>query len=123
MRAALYYWVSTADQSCVCQDRDYAAFAERARYEVVGMSKGAASGVKLDRAERRKLIFLIRIAQCAILPADRVTHVIFGVSGSSAGGRFGAALLSKTVSAQGWADPDRQHYEARGPALCHRGRG
>ena len=57
-RAALYCRVSTADQSCARQERDLAAFAERAGYEVVGTYIETASGVKLDRAERRKVLAL-----------------------------------------------------------------
>ncbi len=57
-RAALYCRVSTADQSCERQERDLTAFAERAGYEVVGIHKETASGVKLDRAERRKALAL-----------------------------------------------------------------
>ncbi len=57
-RAALYYRVSTADQSCARQERDLAAFAARAGYEVVGVFKETGSGVKLDRAERKKVIAL-----------------------------------------------------------------
>ena len=57
-RAALYCRVSTADQSCERQERDLAAFAERAGYEVVGTYKEIASGVRLDRAERRKVLAL-----------------------------------------------------------------
>ena len=57
-RAALYCRVSTANQSCARQERDLAAFAERAGYEVVGIYKEIASGVKLDRAERRKVLAL-----------------------------------------------------------------
>ena len=57
-RAALYCRVSTADQSCVRQERDLAAFAERAGYEVVGTYMETASGVRLDRAERRKVLAL-----------------------------------------------------------------
>ena len=56
--AALYCQVSTTDQSCSRQERDLAAFAERAGYEVVGTYKEIASGVKLDRAERRKVLAL-----------------------------------------------------------------
>ncbi|WP_158745725.1 recombinase family protein [Acidisphaera sp. L21] len=56
--AALYCRVSTADQSCARQERDLAAFAERAGYRVVGTYKETASGVKLDRAERRKVLLL-----------------------------------------------------------------
>ena len=50
--------MSTADQSCARQERDLAAFAVRAGYEVVGIYKETASGVKLDRAERRKVLAL-----------------------------------------------------------------
>jgi putative DNA-invertase from lambdoid prophage Rac len=57
-RAALYCRVSTADQSCDHQERDLTAFAERAGYEVVGTYKETASGVRLDRAERRKVLAL-----------------------------------------------------------------
>ena len=57
-RAALYCRVSTSDQSCDRQERDLAAFAERAGYEVVGTYKETASGVRLDRAERRKVLAL-----------------------------------------------------------------
>ena len=53
-RVALYCRVSTADQSCARQERDLAAFAERSGYDVVGTFKETGSGVKLDRAERRK---------------------------------------------------------------------
>ena len=57
-RAVLYCRVSTADQSCERQERDLAAFAERAGYEVVGTYKETALGVKLDRVERRKVLAL-----------------------------------------------------------------
>lgn len=59
-RAALYCRVSTADQSCERQKCDLAAFAERAGYEVVGIYKENASGVRLDRAERRKVLGLVQ---------------------------------------------------------------
>jgi putative DNA-invertase from lambdoid prophage Rac len=57
-RAALYCRVSTADQSCARQDRDLTAFAARAGHEVVGVFKETASGAKLDRAERKKVMAL-----------------------------------------------------------------
>jgi putative DNA-invertase from lambdoid prophage Rac len=60
LRAALYCRVSTADQSCARQERDLATFAERSGYEVVGTYKEIASGVKLDRAERRKVLALVQ---------------------------------------------------------------
>src|SRR3954463_1950705 len=58
LRAALYCRVSTADQSCARQERDLAAFANRSGYEMVGTYKETASGAKLDRAERKKVIAL-----------------------------------------------------------------
>jgi len=57
-RAALYCRVSTADQSCARQERDLAAFAARADYEVVGVFKETSSGAKLDRMERRNVMAL-----------------------------------------------------------------
>ena len=57
-RAALYCRVSTADQSCARQERDLAAFAARAGYEVVGVFKETGSGAKLDRIERRNVMAL-----------------------------------------------------------------
>ena len=57
LRAALYCRVSTADQSCARQERDLAAFAERSGYGVVGAYKEeTASGVKLDQAERKRVM-------------------------------------------------------------------
>ena len=73
-RAALYCRVSTADQSCARQERDLAAFAERAGYEVVGIYKETASGVKLDRAERRKVLALA-LAQRREIDAVLVTEL------------------------------------------------
>jgi putative DNA-invertase from lambdoid prophage Rac len=57
-RAALYCRVSTADQSCERQERDLAAFAARAGYEVVGVFRENGSGARADRAERRKVMAL-----------------------------------------------------------------
>ena len=71
-RAALYCRVSTADQSCERQERDLAAFAQRAGYEVIGIYKETASGVKLDRAERSKVMAL---AQARQLDAVLVTEL------------------------------------------------
>ena len=62
-RVAFYCRVSTADQSCARQERDLDAFAERSGYEVVGTFKETGSGVKLDRAERRKVMALAQARQ------------------------------------------------------------
>src|SRR4051795_5059128 len=71
-RAALYCRVSTADQSCARQERDLTAFADRAGYEVVGIFKETGSGVRLDRAERRKVMAL---AQARRIDAVLVTEL------------------------------------------------
>ena len=57
-KAALYCRVSTGDQSCERQERDLLAFAQRAEYDVVGIWKEVGSGVKTDRAERKKIMAL-----------------------------------------------------------------
>lgn len=62
-RAAIYCRVSTADQSCARQERDLSAFAVRAGYDVVGVFKETGSGVKLDRAERKKIMALAQARQ------------------------------------------------------------
>jgi putative DNA-invertase from lambdoid prophage Rac len=62
-RVALYCRVSTADQSCARQERDLTVFAERSGYDVVGTFKETGSGVKLDRAERRRVMALAQARQ------------------------------------------------------------
>ena len=71
-RAALYCRVSTNDQSCARQERDLVAFAGCAGYEVVGVFKETGSGIKLDRAERRKIMAL---AQARRIDAVLVTEL------------------------------------------------
>lgn len=66
-RAAGYCRVSTADQSCARQERDLAAFAARAGYEVVGVFKETGSGAKVDRAERRKVMALVQARQIDVI--------------------------------------------------------
>ena len=70
-RAALYCRVSTADQSCARQERDLAGFAARAGYEVVGVYKETASGVRHDRAERRKVMALAQRREIDAVLASR----------------------------------------------------
>lgn len=71
-RAAIYCRVSTADQSCERQERDLTAFAARAGYQVVAIHKETGSGVKLDRAERKKVMAL---AQTRAIDAVLVTEL------------------------------------------------
>jgi DNA invertase Pin-like site-specific DNA recombinase len=68
----IYCRVSTADQSCERQERDLTAFAVRAGYEVIGIYKETGSGVKLDRAERKKVMAL---AQARAIDAVLVTEL------------------------------------------------
>ena len=66
-RAAIYCRVSTADQSCARQEQELTAFAERAGYQVVGVFKETGSGVKLDRAERKKVMALAQARQIDVV--------------------------------------------------------
>ncbi len=59
-QVAIYCRVSTDDQSCERQERDLRAFARRAGHHVVGVFKETASGAKIDRAERKKVMALAR---------------------------------------------------------------
>ena len=61
--AALYCRVSTADQTCARQERDLRAFAKKAGYKIVGVSKEIASGPKQERAERKKVLVLAQAAR------------------------------------------------------------
>lgn len=62
-RAVIYCRVSTADQSCERQERDLLAFADRAGYAVTGVFKETGSGVKRNRAERKKVMGLAQARQ------------------------------------------------------------
>ena len=73
-RAALYCRVSTADQSCDRQERDLLAFAERAGYDVVAVFKETASGSKDDRAERAKVLTLVRARQIGVVLVTELTR-------------------------------------------------
>jgi putative DNA-invertase from lambdoid prophage Rac len=65
-RAAIYCRVSTADQSCARQERDLAAFAARAGYDV-GIFKETGSGAKTDRVERKKVMTLAQARQIDVV--------------------------------------------------------
>lgn len=91
-RAALYCRVSTVDQSCERQERDLTAFAQRAGYAVVGIYKETASGARVDRVERRKVIAL---AQRREIDAVLVTEL-------SRWGRSTVDLLHTLEDLQAW---------------------
>ncbi|QHC37636.1 MULTISPECIES: recombinase family protein [Acetobacteraceae] len=71
-RAVIYCRVSTADQSCVRQKDELKRFAERAGYEVSGIFMETGSGIRVDRAERRKVMAL---AQAREIDAILVTEL------------------------------------------------
>ena len=71
-RAVIYCRVSTADQSCMRQKDALKRFAERAGYEVSGIFMETGSGVRVDRAERRKVMAL---AQAREIDAILVTEL------------------------------------------------
>jgi len=91
-RAALYCRVSTADQSCARQERDLAAFAARAGYEVVGTFTETGSDTKLDRVERRRVMAL---AQARQIDAVLVTEL-------SRWGRSTTDLLATLQELEAW---------------------
>ena len=57
-KIAIYCRVSTADQSCVRQERDLLRYAQRAGYEVIGVWKETISGSKKKQVEREKVMSL-----------------------------------------------------------------
>lgn len=59
-KVAIYCRISTNDQSCERQEIDLVAFAKRASYEVVGLFKETASGIKDSRAVRNEVIELAK---------------------------------------------------------------
>lgn len=71
-RAVIYCRVSTVDQSCLRQKDELKRFAERAGYEVSGIFMETGSGVRVDRAERRKVMAL---AQAREIDAILVTEL------------------------------------------------
>ncbi len=72
--AALYCRVSTADQTCVRQERDLRAFAKKAGYKIVGVWKEAASGAKDDRAERKEVLALAQARKIDVILVTELTR-------------------------------------------------
>lgn len=72
--AALYYRVSTADQSCARQERDLRAFAKKAGYKIVGVWKETASGAKNDRAKRQEILALAQACEIDVILATELTR-------------------------------------------------
>lgn len=73
-RAALYCRVSTADQSCERQERDLLAYVERCGYQVVGIFRETASGSKINRDERKKVMTLARARDIDVVLVTELTR-------------------------------------------------
>ena len=72
--AALYCRVSTADQSCGRQERDLAAPATRAGYQVVGVLRETSSGARANRTEWRRVLALAQRREIdAVLVTDELS--------------------------------------------------
>jgi len=65
--AVIYCRVSTVDQSCLRQKDELKRFAERAGYEVSGIFMETGSGVRVDRAERRKVMALAQAREIDVI--------------------------------------------------------
>jgi len=72
--AALYYRVSSADQTCSRQESDLPAFAKKPGYKVVGVWKETASGAKNDRAERNKVLALAQARSIDVILVTELTR-------------------------------------------------
>jgi putative DNA-invertase from lambdoid prophage Rac len=71
-KVAIYCRVSTSDQSCQRQERDLLEYATLSGFEVVGVWKETASGVKFNRTERKQVMAL---AQSHSIDAILVTEM------------------------------------------------
>ena len=91
-RAVLYARVSTADQSCARQIEDLTRFAARAGYRIIATVLETASGARVDRAERRRVLAL---AQAREIDAILVTEL-------SRWGRSTLDLLNTLRQLEGW---------------------
>lgn len=91
-RAAIYARVSTSDQSCGRQVADLIAFAERGGYEVIDIFRETASGTKVSRIARNKIM---KLAQAREINAILVTEL-------SRWGRSTQDLLETLDQLAGW---------------------
>jgi len=91
-RAAIYARVSTSDQSCGRQVADLTAFAERSGYEVIDIFRETASGTKVSRIARNKIM---KLAQAREINAILVTEL-------SRWGRSTQDLLETLDQLAGW---------------------
>ena len=74
IKAAIYCRVSTQDQDCDRQRADLVAYANRCGYSVIGNFIETASGSKIDRVERKKVIELARARSIDIVLVSELTR-------------------------------------------------
>lgn len=91
-KIAIYCRVSTGDQSCQRQESELVAFAKRSSYEVVGLFKETASGMKDGRFVRKQVL---ELAQKRQITAILVTEL-------SRWGRSTVDLVSTLQLLQTW---------------------
>ena len=72
--AAIYCRVSTVDQTCARQERDLRTFAKKAGYQVVGVWKETASGIKQGRDERKKVLALAQAREIDVILVTELTR-------------------------------------------------
>lgn len=74
LRAAIYTRVSTADQNCDRQHSELVSYAARCSYAVVGTFRESASGARIDRLERKKILQLARERKIDIILVSELTR-------------------------------------------------
>ncbi len=74
LTAAIYCRVSTADQNCDRQFRELEEFAARSGYEVIGIFRETASGTKVDRQERAKVLALAQSRKIQVILVTELTR-------------------------------------------------
>ncbi len=90
--AVLYARVSTSDQSCERQIRDLTAFADRGGYRVLDIFRDTASGTRVDRTARNRIM---ELAQARKIDVVLVTEL-------SRWGRSTQDLLDTLHRLAGW---------------------
>ena len=73
-RVAIHCRVSTADQSCSRQEQELLEYAQKAGYEVVGIWKETASGVRTKSKERREIMALAQARKIDCILVTELTR-------------------------------------------------
>ncbi|WP_310485101.1 recombinase family protein [Chamaesiphon sp. VAR_48_metabat_403] len=74
LRCAIYVRVSTKDQNCDRQETELVSYAARCGYDVVGIFREIASGARIDRQERKKIIQLARNRSIDLILVSELTR-------------------------------------------------